>query len=88
MINSKHTQTYPYTKTTTDSWCMHDVDVKADWCRFNCEAPFEIFITYRDPAGIPINNATYQDEADAFIDETEFAFTSDRDRMLFILRWC
>ena len=88
MINTKHTQTYPYTRTVLDLWCMHEVDARADWCRSNCEQPFEIFITYRDPAGIPITRANYQDEADAFIDETQFAFTSDQDRLLFVLRWC
>ena len=88
MIKRKHTQAYPYTRTVLDLWCMKDVDQRADWCRTNCGSPFVITMTYRDPAGIPITNATYQNEQDAFIDESQFCFSSDQDRMLFVLRWC
>jgi len=88
VIKQKHTQTYPYTRTVLDLWCMKEVDARADWCRANCRYPFEIAMTYRDPAGIPINNDAYRDEQDAFIDETQFTFSSDQDRLMFILRWC
>ena len=85
MIIPKHTQTYPYSHTVYDCWCMRDVDRRADWCRSNCEQAFFVDMKYQDNPECDIHPA--QDPG-GYVDEVRFEFASDQDRLLFVLRWC